>query len=39
VLGIVLGTMWWMMKVIVRVLLLVAAAVVGFIIGMKLSRR
>ncbi len=39
VLGIALGTMWWMVKVTVRVVLLVGAAVVGLVIGLKLSQR
>jgi hypothetical protein len=39
VLGIVLGTMWWMIKVTVRVLLLVSVAVIGFVIGLKLPKR
>jgi hypothetical protein len=39
VLGIVMGTMWWLLKVVLRVLLLVTAALVGFVIGLKLSKR
>ena len=39
VLGVVLGTMWWMMTVIVRVLLLVGAGVVVFVIGLRIFHR